>query len=347
MAIITIVGSGQMGSAVCFPARERGHEIRLVGSPLDREIIEEASRTGMHIKLKHTLPRGIQYFQIEDFEKALAGSDLLISGVSSFGVDWFIENILPLIPENIPVLSLTKGMFNTPEGDFIPFPRLYQSKLGGKKLSLNAVGGPCTAGELAVLDFTEVCFCGDDIDILRKFKSWLETPYYNISLSTDVFGVECAVAIKNAYALGVCLAIGLAEKTKGTAERFNYNSQAALFGQSVKEMRRILSFYGGLDENIVFGAGDLYVTVFGGRSRKMGINLGRGLTFDQAMEELKGETLESVAIAKCTAAAIRTQIAKNKLKEQDFPLLLHIDDIISNGAPVNIPWKQFESETVK
>ena len=39
-------------------------------------------------------------------------------------------------------------------------------------------------------------------------------------------------------------------------------------------------------ENIIHGAGDLYVTVFGGRTRKIGTLLGRGLTFDQAMEEL-------------------------------------------------------------
>ena len=38
MSIITIVGAGQMGSAMCFPARSNGHEVRLVGTPLDREI---------------------------------------------------------------------------------------------------------------------------------------------------------------------------------------------------------------------------------------------------------------------------------------------------------------------
>ena len=42
MAVITIVGSGMMGSALAFPARENGHEVRLVGTHLDREIIEAA-----------------------------------------------------------------------------------------------------------------------------------------------------------------------------------------------------------------------------------------------------------------------------------------------------------------
>ena len=36
MSIVTIIGSGMMGSALAFPARENGHEVRLVGTPLDR-----------------------------------------------------------------------------------------------------------------------------------------------------------------------------------------------------------------------------------------------------------------------------------------------------------------------
>jgi glycerol-3-phosphate dehydrogenase (NAD(P)+) len=44
--------------------------------------------------------------------------------------------------------------------------------------------------------------------------------------------------MKNAYALGVSLAVGLAEKRDGEIGAVHYNSQAALFGQSVKEMTK-------------------------------------------------------------------------------------------------------------
>ena len=30
MSVITVVGSGMMGSAMSFPARDNGHEVRLV-----------------------------------------------------------------------------------------------------------------------------------------------------------------------------------------------------------------------------------------------------------------------------------------------------------------------------
>jgi glycerol-3-phosphate dehydrogenase (NAD(P)+) len=77
------------------------------------------------------------------------------------------------------------------------------------------VGGPCTSYELADHDQTEVCFCGDHMQTLRKLKAMFETPYYHISLPCDIIGVECAVAVKNAYALGVALAIGLSERIEG------------------------------------------------------------------------------------------------------------------------------------
>ena len=57
--------------------------------------------------------------------------------------------------------------------------------------------------------------CGRDIALLRKIRAWFETDYYHVSLSTDVRGVECAVAMKNAYALGVALAIGMSYAREG------------------------------------------------------------------------------------------------------------------------------------
>lgn len=123
--------------------------------------------------------------------------------------------------------------------------------------------------------------------------------------------------------------------------------QAALFQQGIREMRLLLKIAGCPDDNIVPGAGDLYVTIFGGRTRRLGTLLGRGMPFEKAMEALEGVTLESVVIAKRTASAVRKRIEKGLASAADFPLLLHIDDIINNGAAVNIPWKKFVTEVLR
>ena len=110
-----------------------------------------------------------------------------------------------------------------------------------------------------------------------------------------------------------------------------------MFGQGVKEMIHLLELIHGGPENIIHGAGDLYVTVFGGRTRKIGTLLGRGLTFDQAMEELQGVTLESIVIATRTARAVRKLAERGVVSLDDFPLLMHVDAIINEGAEVDIP----------
>ena len=345
MSVITFVCAGQMNSALTFPAFENGHEVRLVGSPLDGAIIRRLRNDDWHMGLKRTLHHGIRYYTIDQLEEALDGADLVLGGVSSFGLDWFCDKILPALDEKVPLLTVTKGMMDYPDGSMLTYPAMFERRQPkGKNISFNAIGGPCTSYELADHDPSHVAFCGKDIETLRYIRSLLATDYYHVSLSTDVTGVESAVAFKNAYALAVSLAVGLAEKRDGHEGAVHYNSQAALFGQSVKEMTGLLKLIGGGPENIIYGAGDLYVTIFGGRTRKIGTLLGRGMSFDDAMKELESVTLESILIAARTARAVERQAKKGLADINDYPLLTLVDGLISQGRPVEIPWEKFTTE---
>ena len=343
MATVTIVGSGMMGSALAFPARENGHEVRIVGTHLDRAIIDECIRTGKHPKFDREFPEGITFYQIEELDTALIGTDVVIGGVSSFGVEWFGDIVLPRIPETARVLTVTKGLMDTPDARLITYPDIWNGKLSaiGKTLSMNAVGGPCTSYELVAHDQTEVTFCGNNISDLEYLREVMQTDYYHISISTDVVGVESAVALKNGYALGVALTIGVNQKNFGD-DTLHFNSQAAVFGQALREMYRLLEFQGALSlDNLAVGIGDLYVTVYGGRTRLVGILLGKGYTVGEAKAELNGVTLESLVVAERVARVIKLNVAKGTLKASDFPLLLHIDEILTEGKEVAIPWDSF------
>ena len=347
MKTITIIGAGMMGSALAFPARENGNEVRVVGTHLDRDIIENCKKNNRHTKFTKDFPEGISFYQIEELQEAIKGADFIIGGVSSFGVEWFGNEILPQLEEGVPVISVTKGLMNTEDGTLLTYLDLWQAKLDelGKNIPLNAIGGPCTSYELVAHDQTEVAFCGKDMSILRMMKEAMATPYYHISLSTDIVGVESAVALKNGFALGIALTIGLNQKEFGLDSELHFNSQAAVFGQAVREMRKLLVMQGAPDmDNLVIGAGDLYVTVYGGRTRLVGILLGRGLTIKEAKEELAGVTLESLVVAERVAKAVRVKAEKGLVNADEFPLLLHIDEIITQGKPVDIPWEKFTFE---
>ena len=343
MAVITIIGAGMMGSGMSRPARDNGHEVRLVGTPLDREIIREASISGRHVPMKRNLPDGIKYYQIEDVKTALQGTDYIICGVSSFGVDWFADEMLPILPDGIPVLSVTKGLLDDEQGNLMTFPEFLASRMAKERnISFSAIGGPCTSYELMDKHQTMVYFCGPDAAVLAKFKQLLETEYYHIETSTDIRGVEGCVAMKNAYAVAVSMAIGMAERLDGP-DAYMYNPQAALFGQSIREMTRIVRLLGGNSDLAggIPGAGDLFVTIFGGRTRRLGYLLGYGKTYAEAKEELKGVTLESVVIITRMSRAIRKMAAQGKVDPADFALLLFLDSVINHGAVADIPWNTF------
>ena len=346
MGKITIIGSGMMGSALAFPARENGHEVCLVGTHIDKDIITECKKSGKHPKFDTAFPAGVKYYYFEEWQEAVKGSDFVIGGVSSFGVDWFLEEILTKLDPSIPVLSVTKGLIDLEDGTLISYPDYWQRELAKKGINREvcAIGGPCTSYELVYHDQTEVAFCGTDRKVLSMMKQMMATSYYHISLTKDVIGLESAVALKNGYALGIAMTIGLCERENGENCGLHFNSQAGAFYQAVKEMSYLLKMQGATEKSNFIGFGDLYVTVYGGRTRKVGILLGQGKTYDEAMNILAGVTLESLVVAQRVARAIRKKAEMGLVNLADFPMLMHADDVINKGKDAQLPWDAFTYE---
>ena len=346
---ITIIGSGMMGSALAFPAFENGNEVRLVGTPLDKDIIDACRATNQHPKFEIPFPKGIQYYQFDQWKEAVKGADFVIGGVSSFGVDWFLNEVLAYLDPALPVLSVTKGLINLPDGTLISYPAYWETELAKKGIhrQVNAIGGPCTSYELVAHDQTEVAFCGKDTAVIKMMKEAMQTSYYHISTTNDVIGLESAVAQKNAYALGVAMTIGLVNRTLGPDAGLHYNSQAAAFYQATKEMTKLLRMQGADEDSTVIGIGDLYVTVYGGRTRKIGILLGEGKTYQEAMDILAGVTLESLVVARRVAKAIYRKAELGMVDLREFPLMTHVNDVLDNGKDAQLPWESFTFDHTK
>lgn len=343
---ITIIGAGMMGSALAFPAAENGNEVRLVGTHLDRDIIRNCLKCGKHPKFDLPFPKGVKYYQIEDWKEAAKGADFIIGGVSSFGVDWFLDTVLSELDPSVPVLSVTKGLVNLEDGALISYPEYWKRELAkrGVEREICAIGGPCTSYELVFHDQTEVAFCGHDAEALRMMKEALKTDYYHISLTSDVEGLESAVALKNGYALAVAMTIGLVNRHHGSDSGLHYNSQAAAFYQAVKEMRLLLEMQGASRDCENIGIGDLYVTVYGGRTRKVGILLGEGKSMQEASKILAGVTLESLVVARRVYKAIVRKAELGKADMQLFPMLRHASAVLDEGKDAELPWDDFTFE---
>lgn len=317
-----------MASALSFPAFENGHEVCIVGTPIDRTIIDSLRASGLHPKLGKKLHDGINYAQIEEIDNVIDRADAVICGVSSFGVEWFAQYVIPKIPVHVPLLSVTKGIYLNPDDSMVTYPQ-YWNTAAGNALSICAIGGASTSYELAAHVQTVVTYCGANVNTLQFLKKLMETDYYNIHLTTDVFSLEFTVAIKNLYALAVCLAVGMAESRDGEGAH-HYNTEAALFSQSVMEMNRLILFFGGAQESLLCGISDLYGTIYGGRTRKIGTLLGKGIGIDEAQARLAGETLESLVVTKRLSKALRAMADKGDILSEQFPLLMLVDSLVSD-----------------
>lgn len=341
MSKITVIGAGVMGSTIVFPACDNGHSVSIVGTPYDRQIIERLKEDRYHLNLKRELPKGIEFFQIEDIDEAIKGADIIVAGISSYGVKWFRDEIVPMIPDSAPVLIVTKGVHSKGNGEICSFVNYFEQKCQNR-VDFFAIGGPCISYELADRHNTFVGICGHNEEKLELIRKTFETSYYHINTTTDVEGFEMASAVKNIYALAVCMAIGTAEKKDGLGARPHYNSQAGLFAQSIREMEIIIKSFGGnAENNIVYGVADLYVTIESGRNREIGVLLGRGYTVDEALEKLKGMTLESITAVQALDNALKLKCEKGEFDMNDIPLFVHVNELVTQGKTVNIPWSKF------
>lgn len=348
MAVITIIGIGQIGSALAFVAAENGNRIRFVGTPVDKEVVDACIRDGRHPKMDLPYPEGTQYFYCENWQDAVTGSDFVIGAISSFGVDWFLEAILKKLDPSMPVLSATKGLADLGDGTLVSYPDYWVRALRkcGIRRNIYALGGPGTAMGIMHRDHTQVVICGKDSALLKKMKSALETSWFHISLTKDARGLETAVAIKNAYALGIAMALGHARKEQGGEDDSHCNSQAAVFTQAVKEMIRVLELQNAQFDSTLIGIGDLYVTATGARTRKLGLLLGEGKTCEEAQELLGGMTLESLVVIRRLADAITIRARKGQVSLEDFPLLHFVISVLDSGKMEELPWKQFTFENL-
>lgn len=347
MANVTILGAGLMGTAVAWPLVDNGHEVRLVGTHLDGAIIRSCLDRGWHPKLKRRLPDGIMPYYVEELPKALEGADLIVSGVNSLGVRWIARTLGPLLWPGATLIAITKGLEAGPDGGLRILPDLLRDELPAgirDQVSLNAIGGPCIAGELAGRRHTAVVFAGRDEAVLARLRSMFATKYYHIWTSTDMIGVEVCAALKNAYTLAVGMATGLLDLEGGPddAGAGMHNVAAALFGASAREMARIVGLLGGGVENVAWlpGVGDQFVTCVGGRTIRMGRLLGAGLSYTEAVFQMAGETLEGAYIVKQMAQALPEWERQGKIGRNELPLLRMLCRVVTEDAKVAIPWER-------
>ena len=331
-----------MGSAFSVPCVENKNDVTLIGTHLEDDLINNIkSNNNLHPALNVELPSQLK---VEKFEKLKLildeGVDIIVAGVSSIGVEWFVHQIANNYKKNLPIILLTKGLA-IEENELMTLSdkikKLLREK-GHTEINVSAIKGPCLAAGLANKMRTGTVIANPDIKETELLKKIISTDYYSTEISDDLTGVELAGAIKNIYSMLIGASEGLSNSkaSKEIQSKYYLNTSASLIHRSISEMVEFVSHYGGKADTVygLAGLGDLYVSAIGGRNSIMGKYLGEGYLYNEVKEKfMKNVTVEGAQLA----LEIGPKILQ-ELNSKHFPLMFCMIKTICENKKLEIKW---------
>ena len=342
MKKIIIIGAGAMGSAFAVPCIDNNNDVTIIGTHLEDNLIDSINLNNqVHPALKIQLPPEIKFERFEKLQSILKKDiDLIVVGVSSVGIEWFVEQISKSYRENLPIILLTKGLsiFDNELSTLSDKIKKLLKKEGYKEINISAIKGPCLAAGLANKMRTGTVIANPNLNESHILSKIISTEYYSTEISEDLTGVELSGAIKNIYSMLIGASEGLSNSKapKEIQSKYFLNTAASLIHRSISEMVEFVSYYGGKAETVygLAGLGDLYVSAIGGRNSLMGRYLGEGYLYNDAKEKfMKNITVEGAQLA----LEIGPKILQD-LNPKHFPLMFSMLKTICENKKLEINW---------
>ena len=273
---VAIIGAGSWGTAVANIAAENVDAVlwarrpELATSINDRrENCDYLPGLVLHPKLRAT----------DSIAHACAGADAVVVGVPSHGLRSVLEQAVPCISTEVPVLSLAKGI---EQHTLDRMTQVIASVLVGHNPDrIGVLTGPNLAKEIVSgQPAASVIAMGDPVaaDMLQNV---FMTPTFRVYTNPDVVGCEIAGALKNVVAIAVGIAHGLG---------YGDNAKAGLITRGLAELARLGMVMGG--DSLTFaglaGMGDLIATCSSpqSRNRSVGVALGEGRKLSDIIAEM-------------------------------------------------------------
>ena len=328
MEKIAVLGAGMMGTATAAHLARRDHEVNLWGTELDKDIIDALRNNKKHPTLHSPVPRNIRFFQATELEEAMDKRKVVIIAVISSAVEKIVQRAEAFFRKGTIVVNVAKGL---PSHPYLTLCDLIKDRISSRLLDgvqIVGMGGPARANELIREAPTEVIFGARIMEEAESCCCAFRSSRFRTNATTDMVGVELCAAMKNAFAIVIGICNGLSQPMD--------NAKAALMSQAVTEMSRIILPLGGRLETVSgpAGVGDLYVTVQSGRNGALGRLLGQGMKVEEALEKMKGQTIEGYATARGMHRLAKRLEKEGRLdSNKDLPLFQELYAVLYQGKP--------------
>ena len=320
MAKIGMLGAGSWGTALSWLLDNNGHEVTMWSS-LDDEV-ELLNRYREH---KDKLP-GVRLSEkmsfTGDIKEACKGKDLLVLAVPSPFTRATAALMRDFVSPGQIIVSVAKGI---EEKTLLTLSGVIKDEIEGAAVVV--LCGPSHAEEVGKGMPTAIVAGCEDIKKARTVQDVFMSEVFRVYTSDDPCGMELGGALKNVIALAAGIADGLG---------YGDNTKAALITRGIHEISVLGEAAGGKRETFqgLTGIGDLIVTCASmhSRNRRAGILIGKGMSAENAMKEVK-QVVEGVYCAKAAMGLAQ------KYKVQ-LPIISQVNRILFEGGEAREALKQ-------
>jgi len=234
-----------------------------------------------------------------ELQRALERAELIVCVVPTHGLREVLEQAVPLIGTDAPIVSAVKGIEND---TLMLVSEMLENVLPkAHHQQLTYLGGPSFAKEVAQEVPTAVCIAGRNSDMVTLAQRAFTTERFRVYSTEDVVGVELGGALKNVVAIAAGIADGLG---------FGHNTRAGLITRGLAEISRLAIAKGANPLTLagLAGMGDLVLTCTGdlSRNRNVGLQLGRGKSLDDILGSMQ-----------MVAEGVRTTKSAKELSERE------------------------------
>ena len=286
---IAILGAGSWGVALAKLLSCNQHEITMWS--IDPEEVAMLTEYCEHKqKLPGVILPGTVHYTC-DPETALKDAEMVVMAVPSPFVRSTAKAVAPMIPDGTTIVSVSKGL---EEETLLRLSQVIKEEI--PKADVAVLSGPSHAEEVGKCLGTTVVVGAESQDTAHRIQDTFMTDFFRVYTSPDMVGIELGGALKNVIALAAGIADGL-----GCGD----NMKAAIITRGIVEITSLGTKMGGHMETItgLSGIGDLIVTCASrhSRNRRAGFLIGQGMSYHEAMNEVK-MVVEGVYSAKAALA---------------------------------------------
>ena len=275
MKNIAILGAGSWGTALSILLCTNGHSVKVWSIDPEEVLMLNKYREHRDKLPGVMIPSFIEF--TTNMENAINGADMVVCAVPSPFVRSTMNSASKYIKEGMIVVDVAKGI---EDKTYKTMTEIIRDECPNARVGI--LSGPSHAEEVGRKIPTTVVAGSKDKEVAEIIQDTFMNDFFRVYTSPNVIGIELGGSLKNVIALAAGIVDGLG---------YGDNTKAALMTRGIAEMSRLVTAMGGNIETVagLSGIGDLIVTCTSkhSRNRNAGYLMGQGMTYQEAMDEVK------------------------------------------------------------